>query len=188
MKIVGVSGSPRKGNTEWMLNRFLEVMGQNGAEIELILLRQKDIRRCTGCLICENRKGVCQIKDDMQSIYSGLLGADAIVLGSPAYFEMVSGLLKNFMDRTCPIWTQMKGKPIAGLAVAEEGIGRTVDNLKTYASVCGMLWVGSVTVLAKKPGEAAENKSVEQRIKRLAKKLGRQCQSNQGASGLGSKL
>jgi multimeric flavodoxin WrbA len=177
MKIVGVSGSPRKGNTEWMLNRFLEVMGQSGAEVELILLRQKDIRRCTGCLICENRKGLCQIKDDMQSMYSVLLRADAIVLGSPVYFEMVSGLLKDFMDRTCPIWTQMKGKPVAGLAVAEEGIGRTIDNMKTYVSVCGMSWVGSVTALAKKPGETAENKIVDQKIKRLAKKLVLFCRS-----------
>jgi NAD(P)H-dependent FMN reductase len=72
----------------------------------------------------------------------------------------------------------MKGKPIVGLAVAEEGIGQSIQNLKTYASVCGMTWVGSATALAKVPGEVAQNKNIEQRLKRLAKKLIRQCQAN----------
>jgi multimeric flavodoxin WrbA len=93
-------------------------------------------------------------------------------------FEMISGLLKNFIDRTCPIWTKMKGKPMAGLAVAEEGIGQAIQNLKTYASVCSMNWVGNVTALAKTPGEVAQDKAVEQRLKRLAKKLIRQYQSD----------
>jgi multimeric flavodoxin WrbA len=171
MKIVGISGSPRKGNTEWMLNKTLEYLSQNGAETELVLLRKRDIRRCLGCLKCEDRKGLCQIKDDMQEINSALLESNAIILASPAYFEMVSGQMKNFMDRTCPIWTKMKGKPIAGLAAAEEGIGKTVDNMKTYASVCSMSWAGSVTVLAKGPHEAAQIKNLERRLKRLANKL-----------------
>jgi multimeric flavodoxin WrbA len=177
MKIVGISGSPRKGNTEWMLNRFLEFLAHNGAEVELILLRKKEIHRCLGCLRCEDRTGLCRIKDDMRSITPVLVKADALVLASPAYFEMVSGLLKSFMDRTCPIWTKMKGKPAAGLAVAEEGIGRTIDNMKTYAAVCGMPWVGSVSVLAKKPGEAAQIHNLDSRLKRLAGKLEMYCQS-----------
>jgi len=84
---------------------------------------------------------------------------------------MLSGLLKNFLDRTCPIWPRLEGKRIAGLAVAEEGIGQTIQNIKTYASLCKMHWVGSVTALAKTPGEAARNKNLERRLNRLAKKL-----------------
>ena len=44
MKVVGVCGSPRKGNTEWMLKRFLEAAARDGVETDLILLREKDIR------------------------------------------------------------------------------------------------------------------------------------------------
>ena len=62
---------------------------------------------------------------------------------------MLSGLLKNFMDRTCPVWTSLEGKLLVGIAVAEEGIGKAVENLKTYGSVCGMRWGGYVTALAK---------------------------------------
>jgi multimeric flavodoxin WrbA len=175
MKILGISGSPRKGNTEWMLDKLLATTAQNGAEVELLLLRKMDIKRCTGCLECEaggkERKGICQIKDDMQKIYPKLLGADVIILGTPVYFYMLSGLLKNFLDRTCPIWPRLEGKSIAGMAVAEENIGQAIQNLKTYASVCGMRWVGSITALAKTPGEVAQNKSLDQRLKRLAKRL-----------------
>ena len=176
MKIVGVCGSPRKGNTEWMVGKLLEMAAKNGADTELLLLRKMDVRTCRGCLACEEggreRKGVCKIKDDMTEIYPKLLAADAIVLATPAYFEMLSGLLKNFLDRTCPIWPKLEGKRIAGLAVAEEGIGQAIQNLKTYASLCKMRWAGSVTALAKTPGEAARNKALERRLKRLAQRLG----------------
>ena len=84
---------------------------------------------------------------------------------------MLSGLLKNFLDRTCPIWPRLEGKKVAGPAVAEEGVGQAIQNFKTYASLCKMQWIGSVTALAKTPGEVARNKTLEPRLKRLAQKL-----------------
>jgi multimeric flavodoxin WrbA len=175
MKIVGISGSPRKGNTEWMLGRLLGMAAQNGADVEMLLLRKMDVRICRGCLTCEEggneRKGICKIKDDMTEVYPKLLSADVIVLATPGYFEMLSGLLKNFLDRTCPIWPRLEGKKVAGLAVAEEGIGQAIQNFKTYASLCKLQWIGSVTALAKTPGEVARNKSLEPELKRLAQKL-----------------
>jgi multimeric flavodoxin WrbA len=169
MKLLCVCGSPRNGNTEWMLRHLQGLAVADGTETELLLLRKIDIKMCNGCLACEaggkKRKGLCTIKDDMQDIYPKLIQADAIVFGTPVYFEMVSGLLKNFMDRTCPIWTRLEDKRFGGIAVAEEGIGTAIDNLKTYAAVCGMTWRGSVAVLAKKPREALK-------IDRIGEQLG----------------
>lgn len=158
-----------------MLGKLLETAARSGAEIELLLLRKMNVRTCRGCLACEEggreRKGICKIKDDMTDVYPRLLSADAIVLATPGYFEMLSGLLKNFLDRTCPVWPRLEGKKIAGLAVAEEGVGQAIQNFKTYASLCKMRWVGSVTTLAKNPGDAARNKNLGQRLNRLAQKL-----------------
>jgi multimeric flavodoxin WrbA len=130
MQIIGISGSPRKGNTEWMLETFMQFAAQNGAEVETLLLRKMEVRLCRGCLTCEKggrqRPGICMIKDDMTDVYPRLLKADAVVLASPAYFGMLSGRLKNFLDRTNPIWPHLEGKTIAGLAVAEEGTGQTI--------------------------------------------------------------
>jgi multimeric flavodoxin WrbA len=179
MKIIGISGSPRRGNTEWMLRTLMAEAARDGAEVELLLLRKMDVRTCRGCLTCEKRgpdgKGACKIKDDMAEVLPKLLSADAVVLATPAYFEMLSGLLKNFLDRTCPIWPGMAGKRLAGLAVAEEGVGQAIPNLKTYGALCKMLWIGSTTALAKTPGEAARDPSLERRLKRLARKLVRSC-------------
>jgi multimeric flavodoxin WrbA len=175
MKIVGVGGSPRKGNTEWMLVKLFEELSRGGAEVEMLLLRKMDVKMCRGCLVCEKggreRKGDCTIKDDMVTVYPKLLAADAIVLATPGYMEMLSGLLKNFLDRTCAIWPRLEGKRIAGMAVAEEGIGQTMNNLKTYASLCKMRWMGSVAVLAKNPGDAVRIPGLERRLKRLAQKI-----------------
>jgi len=175
MKVIGICGSPRRGNTEWMLERLLEAVAHRGAETELILLRKKKVESCNGCLTCEvggkARQGVCSIQDDMQDIYPKLLEADCLVFGTPVYFEMLSGLLKNFIDRTCPIWPRLEGKLFVGIALAEEGVGKAIDNLRTYCSVCGMRWGGYVTALAKTPGQVAEDTRVEKKLKQLASKL-----------------
>ena len=175
MKVIAICGSPRKGNTEWMLQRLRDSLERHGAEVELILLRKQNIKRCLGCLNCEaggkERKGICAVTDDMQEINPKLLAADVIILGTPVYFYMLSGLLKNFIDRTCPIWTKLEGKRAAGVAVAEEALGQTIANLKSYASCCGMQWVGSVTALAKRPGEVAKDKLVERKLVRLSSRI-----------------
>ena len=175
MKVVGICGSPRKGNTEWMLRKLLEEVTKSGVETELILLRELAIKGCDGCLSCDiggtERKGRCKIQDDMQRIYPKLLEADAWALGTPVYFELLSGMLKNFMDRTCPIWPKLDGKPVVGLAVAEEGVGKAIQNLRTYSSLCSMQWVGQVTALAKTPKQVSKDKDVEKRLEKLAGKL-----------------
>ena len=66
MKIIGISGSPRRGNTEWMLKTLIQEAAKNGAEVELLLLRKIDVRMCRGCLTCEEggkeRKGYVKSK------------------------------------------------------------------------------------------------------------------------------
>ena len=175
MKVLAICGSPRKGNTEWMLATLLDRIDGYGVETELVRLRKYRIKRCKGCLKCEeggeNRRGDCRINDDMKELLLKMRQADVLVLGTPVYFDMLSGTLKNFIDRTCPIWPSLKGKRMAGIAVAEEGVGKAVENLETYASVCKMQWVGSVTALAKERMQVAEDKTVEPLLEQLAVNL-----------------
>lgn len=175
MKLLSICGSPRKGNTEWMLTELNRLAGAAGIQADIVLLRKFDVRPCNGCLACEkggeNRKGACKIKDDMTALLPKILEADVVVFGTPVYFELLSGQLKTFMDRTCPIWPHLKGKGCAGVAVAEEGIGQAVENIRTYASLCGMKWLGSATALAKTPHEAANNPAVSKDLEALVKKL-----------------
>jgi multimeric flavodoxin WrbA len=175
MTILGISGSPRKGNTEWMVERVLDAAHHAGAETELILLRKLDIELCRGCLTCEvgrdQKPGVCVIKDDMAPLLAKMLEADALVFGTPVYFYMLSALLKNCMDRTVPIWPLLKGKKAAGVAVAEDTIGKALENLRTYTDLCKMTWVGEVSTLATKPGEVASNEEVAVSLDELGRRM-----------------
>ncbi len=177
MKVLGVCGSPRKGNTEWMLTTVLAAAAGDGAETELLLLRLANVRTCRGCLFCEKRdeagRGTCRIEDDMQSILPKLLAADVIVLGTPGYMSLLSGLLKNFLDRTCPIWPALKGKSVVGVAVAEEGVGAALHNIRSYGDLLHMRWLGGVAALAKLPKEASRQPALVRRLQRLGRQLAR---------------
>jgi len=175
MKVLGICGSPRRGNTEWMLTKVLESAKAEGAEAELVLLRDKDIKLCKGCMTCEVEKsgkpGVCVIKDDMEPILRDMLAADAFVFGTPAYFYMLSGLLKNFMDRTIPVWPLLNGKRAAGVAVAADTLGRAMDNIRTYSDLLKLEWVGEVVAIARDPGEIAKQDEMAVMLAELGRKL-----------------
>lgn len=175
MKVMAICGSPRKGNTEWMLGKVLKSARAEGAETELVLLRDKDIRVCRGCMSCEvgstGKPGVCVIKDDMEPILPRMLAADAFVFGTPVYFYLLSGCLKNFMDRTIPIWPLLRGKRAAGVAVAEDGLGRAVDNLRTYSDLLQLEWVGEVTAMGRDPGDVAHRAGVADMLASLGRRL-----------------
>jgi len=107
-KTLFISGSPRAGNTEHVIS---ELAKQTKGEKEILLLRNKNIRHCCGCLTCHDRP-VCSIKDDDITDVSGRVkAADVLVIGTPNYFENVSGLLKDLIDRLHPFY---KTKELAG--------------------------------------------------------------------------
>jgi cytochrome c5 len=65
----------------------------------------------------------------------------------------------------------LEGKLIAGVVVAEEGVGKAVQNIRTYADVCDMCWVGSITALAKTPRQVLKSPKIERGLKMLAGKI-----------------
>ncbi|MCK5413389.1 MAG: flavodoxin family protein [Candidatus Pacebacteria bacterium] len=104
MNIVGISGSPRKQNTHYMLKTLLEATNQ---PFEIINLAKLKISSCNDCRSC-HKDYKCIILDNMQEICEKLEKADLIILGSPTYFANVSGIMKNFFDRTLPFYFSKK--------------------------------------------------------------------------------
>jgi arsenate reductase (thioredoxin) len=108
MFILGLQGSPRlKGNTNYLIDRFLDAAKNKGARTEKLNVARMNILPCIGCGTCE-RKGVCAIRDDDMSvhIYPLLRRADVIVLASPVYFYNVPAVLKALIDRTQALWSR----------------------------------------------------------------------------------
>jgi multimeric flavodoxin WrbA len=100
MKIIGFTASPRKkGNTAWAVSKILEGAEEQGAETQSWHFSDLDIKPCHSCFGCKNGDKGCVINDDMQKLYSAILAADALVLGSPVYMGQMSAQAKIFTDR-----------------------------------------------------------------------------------------
>ena len=101
MKIVAVLGSPRpKGNSALMAEAFLTTARERGADTEVYLLNQMNIKGCQGCGKCKTDSEICVVEDDLKPVYESIRGADIVVIASPVYFGDLSGQLKCFWDRT----------------------------------------------------------------------------------------
>lgn len=115
LKILGISGSPRKANTDLLLEETLK-SAETLPDIvtERIYLRGTDINFCIGCFKCfdENPNDyACQIhRDSMDEIYSKLKECHGLILATPVYFGQISGQMKTFMDRTEPLLRYAKGQ------------------------------------------------------------------------------
>ena len=96
MKVLGISASPRKGQTTDSLVQ--EVLNGVEGDTEFISLSGKRIGPCIGCLGCV-KDNVCKIKDDMAGLRQKIVEADALVFGAPNYFDMINGLAHCFLER-----------------------------------------------------------------------------------------
>jgi len=105
MKILSICGSPRRGNSEAILNRLKQIFEKKGVENEIILLREKNIQGCGGCVEYCNKNLNCCKTDDMVEIYDKIKNVDGYVFISPNYFKMPSGIFKNFIDRCSIFYT-----------------------------------------------------------------------------------
>ena len=116
--ILGIYGSPRKGgNTDLMLNAFLEGATAAGAQTERIYVRDLQIEGCLACGACD-KTGACVQKDEMARVYPILQAASHIVVASPIYFYGVTGQLKLLIDRSQAVYMkrELAGKESRGTA------------------------------------------------------------------------
>ena len=134
MNVLGIVGSPRKdGNTQIMIEEVLAATKKEGAETDIYLVYDKNIQGCDGCHTCAQNKGTCKIKDDMQSLYKKMEWADAIVFGSPVYFNYVTAQAKAVMDRTfCYLFSRKLAGKVAAPVLSLRRIGAGQTRVQLY--------------------------------------------------------
>lgn len=103
MNILAINGSPRRGRTTcFALKQALEAAKavDSSIETELIELGGLDIRHCIGCNKCR-KPLTCSQDDDFMKLIPQLTQPDigGVIVGSPVYMGLMTGLLKNFLDR-----------------------------------------------------------------------------------------
>lgn len=100
LKVFGLTGSPCKnGNVDLLVSEVLNGATSKGAETCKLYVNDMNIKPCQSCGVDPNPKH-CLFKDDMEQIYDALENSDAVVLGSPIYFDTVSAQIKLMIDRS----------------------------------------------------------------------------------------
>jgi multimeric flavodoxin WrbA len=159
VKILGVVGSPRRGNTEILVKEALKSAEELGSvETEILHLRPLKINPCIACFRCfdeaENGRTCPSFEDDMEKVYPKLAENDGIIIGSPVYFGGISGELKVLLDRTEPFVRYartgygggLSNKVGGAIAVGYNRNGgqeTTIQMIHSYFLVHDMIVVGS---------------------------------------------
>jgi len=104
MRVIAINGSPRKKwNTAILLEHALDGAASKGAGTELIHLYELNYKGCASCFACKMKGGKsygkCAVRDELTPVLEKIRNADALILGSPIYFGVVTGEMRSFMER-----------------------------------------------------------------------------------------
>jgi hypothetical protein len=89
-RVVGFVASPRKGmNTDTLVSEALAGAASAGAQTEKVYLNDLAVKPCQACGTAPT-DCFCVIHDGMDTVYRFLEDSDAIVIGTPAYYETVA--------------------------------------------------------------------------------------------------
>jgi len=161
-KVLGIIGSPRKlGNCEIMVK---EISRQLSIPHALNLLRLQDFKilPCRGCYQCLFTKEQCVLDDDVNSILTAMVAADALIVSAPTYFLGVNASLKTLLDRGLSFYAHIErlwGKPAVGVTVAgiEGKEGYSLLAIQNFIKLIFAEDKGSRVVYGALPGEVFLN-------------------------------
>lgn len=110
VRLLGVSGSHRRGATEYCVQEALRAAeAVPGVTTEFVSLRGKKISHCVHCDLCIRNRTLCVMKDDFQAVQDSFLAADGFILGSPVYHMSVTPLLQDVLSRIRPTYLVAPG-------------------------------------------------------------------------------
>ena len=194
IKILGISGSPRIGSTDFAVNEALRYAREKyNAETDYFSAHKKVINFCIHCDSCVRKKeGKCIHKDDdvSQELFQKLLWADAWIIGSPVYQGNVSAQTKAILDRCRALVAKdihiFKNKVGGAIASGGDRIGGQEPTIKTIidffiinlilpvgggsfgANLGGTIWSKDRKAEGTKEDEVGL-KSIHKMVKRLVK-------------------
>jgi len=123
MKILGISGSPRKNDRSGVHKLVQTVLENTGIEHELVSLKGKAISGCIACLGCV-KDNICKVEDDLTPVREKIVEADAYVFGAPNYYSTLNATSHAFLER----WFQFRhqtGNTLWGKLAVAVGVGGT---------------------------------------------------------------
>ena len=172
MKVLVITGSPRKGNTYRAAKKIEESMRSMGnVEFEYLMLKDADLSQCSGCFVCFIKgENYCPHKDDASVIEQKMHAADGVIFATPVYGMNVSALMKTFIDRFSYIFHRPRffdKKALLLSITGALGLKEVFDYLKLVAGVWGFEVVHSVGLVT--PPMQISNKKEQENNQKLEK-------------------
>jgi NAD(P)H-dependent FMN reductase len=98
MKVIGFSAGSvgREGNIDRMVKAILD---KSGHEVEFVKLADLKYSGCKGCVQLCAKPQVCSLEDEAQPYYQKVKEADAVVIGTPVYFDTMTAMIWAFIER-----------------------------------------------------------------------------------------
>ena len=191
MKVLGISGSARKGgNTAILIKAMFEEMEKEGIETELIELAGQVIEPCRACWACGGRENCVHKKDKFVEIFDKMKAADGIIMGSPVYSANVSANMQALLERAAVVCDMNSGLMAhkAGVSVAavrRAGSLQAIDAMNHFFLNHEMFIAGSTywnMVYGQMPGDVEKDKEGMDNIRNLAKNMTYLLKAIQGAN------
>lgn len=129
MKILGISGSPRKQNISGVYKLVQTVLDATECAYDLISLRGKQISGCIACLGCV-KDNICKVEDDLMPLREKIVEADAYVIGAPNYYSGLNAATHALLERFFQFRHQ-EGNLLWGKLGVAVGVGGTVGDFPT---------------------------------------------------------
>ena len=147
MKIAILNGSPRKQNTEAMVNAFAEGAKEAGHEVEILHVGKMKIAGCLGCEYCHGKgEGKCIQKDDMEKLMPAYLESDMVVFASPIYYFSMTAQLEAALQRVYCIGKPAKAAKAALLLSSASGAyDAAITQYKAFTGFTGIEDMGVCT-------------------------------------------
>lgn len=160
MRVLAIHGSPRKGgNTDALLDCFLEGASDLCETIEKVSLRDLEYSPCTECEGCK-KTGRCVLTDMLGPLFEKLLTHERVVFAYPLFFLGPPAITKALIDRGQFLWIR---KYVLGIDPVKLGEKRKAyllsvggfkgeekifrcnrSILKSFLPVCGLTYEGDL--------------------------------------------
>jgi multimeric flavodoxin WrbA len=182
VKVLGVSGSPRRGgNTEFLVQTALDVLAGEGIETELLSLADRPVKPCTACGGCSRGDAIRCVQDDpaFEGVVEKVEAADGLLVGSPVYFGSATPQVMALLDRVGYVGrrhpTLLRRKVGAAIVVARRaGQNFTFAQLNYFFLISEMIVPGSTywnVAFGREKGEVKNDAEGIQTVENLARNM-----------------
>jgi multimeric flavodoxin WrbA len=150
MKILAIMGSPRRGESYKLTQMVEQKLKQKpDVEFQYLFLKDCNLGQCVGCHLCIlHGEDKCPLKDDRARIEQMMMEADGVIFVSPVYSQMVTTLMKNFIDHFSYLWHRPKffGKKAMAIATGGGMFNETLKYMEQNAKSWGFHFVNKLGV------------------------------------------